>query len=188
AITVPAPSPPAGGRRTRRSRAPSPTSCSTAALRKRSSHASWPCSRTDAFRRPRTSRRLASHGCAGPASRAARCGQSRTSHGTRSGARCRRAGWRRVSTMRAIIEQLTRIHGVGWWTVEMLLIFTLGRPDVLPVDDFGVREGYRVAYGRRARPTPEALRAFGERWKPYRSVAAWYLWRAASEARTKINP
>jgi len=87
-----------------------------------------------------------------------------------------------------LIERLTQIHGVGQWTVEMLLIFTLGRPDVLPVDDFGVREGYRVAYGRRARPTPEALRAFGERWKPYRSVAAWYLWRAASEARTKINP
>ena len=83
----------------------------------------------------------------------------------------------------AIIEQLTRIHGVGRWTVEMLLIFTLGRPDVLPVDDFGVREGYRVAYGRRERPTPKALQAIGERWKPYRSVAAWYLWRAASERR-----
>ena len=83
----------------------------------------------------------------------------------------------------AIIERLTRIHGVGRWTVEMLLIFTLGRLDVLPVDDFGVREGFRVAYGRRTRPTPTALRAYGERWKPYRSVAAWYLWRAASDAR-----
>jgi DNA-3-methyladenine glycosylase II len=83
----------------------------------------------------------------------------------------------------AIIEQLTRIHGVGRWTVEMLLIFTLGRLDVLPVDDFGVREGYRVAYGRRERPTPKALRAIGERWKPYRSIAAWYLWRAANAAR-----
>lgn len=85
----------------------------------------------------------------------------------------------------AIIERLTQIHGVGRWTVEMLLIFTLGRPDVLPVDDFGVREGYRLAYGRRQQPTPKALRAVGERWKPYRSAAAWYLWRAASAAREK---
>jgi DNA-3-methyladenine glycosylase II len=82
-----------------------------------------------------------------------------------------------------IIERLTRIRGVGRWTVEMLLIFTLGRLDVLPVDDFGVREGFRVAYRRRTRPTPKALLACGERWRPYRSVAAWYLWRAAGEAR-----
>jgi DNA-3-methyladenine glycosylase II len=87
----------------------------------------------------------------------------------------------------AIIERLTRIHGVGRWTVEMLLIFTLGRPDVLPVDDFGVREGYRLAYGRRKRPTPNALRVAGERWKPYRSAAAWFLWRAASAARKKTT-
>ena len=84
-----------------------------------------------------------------------------------------------------IVERLLAIRGVGRWTVEMLLIFTLGRPDVLPVDDFGVREGYRRAYGRRLRPTPRALRRLGERWKPYRSVAAWYLWRAASEARAR---
>jgi len=82
-----------------------------------------------------------------------------------------------------IVERLVAIRGVGRWTVEMLLIFTLGRADVLPVDDFGVREGYRVAYGKRVRPTPRALRVYGERWKPYRSVAAWYLWRAANEAR-----
>jgi DNA-3-methyladenine glycosylase II len=80
-----------------------------------------------------------------------------------------------------IIERLVAIHGVGRWTVEMLLIFTLGRPDVLPVDDFGVREGYRRAARARVRPTPKALRALGERWAPYRSVAAWYLWRAAGE-------
>jgi DNA-3-methyladenine glycosylase II len=83
----------------------------------------------------------------------------------------------------ALIERLTVIHGVGRWTVEMLLIFTLGRRDVLPVDDFGVREGYRRAYGRRRQPTPKELRAFGERWAPYRSVAAWYLWRVANEAK-----
>ena len=82
-----------------------------------------------------------------------------------------------------LIERLIPIRGVGRWTVEMLLIFTLGRLDVLPVDDFGVREGFRRAYGRRARPTPRALRAWGERWKPYRSVAAWYLWRAATGSR-----
>src|SRR5262249_59735108 len=82
-----------------------------------------------------------------------------------------------------IVERLTGIYGVGRWTVEMLLIFTLGRLDVLPVDDFGVREGFRLAYGRRTRPTPKALAIYGERWKPYRSIAAWYLWKAADEAR-----
>jgi len=82
-----------------------------------------------------------------------------------------------------LVERLVRIQGVGRWTVEMLLIFTLGRPDVWPVDDFGIREGYRVAHGLAVRPTPKELRALGERWKPYRSAAAWYLWRAAGEAR-----
>jgi len=94
---------------------------------------------------------------------------------------CRRLGDEEM------IERLTRIHGVGRWTVEMLLIFTLGRLDVLPVDDFGVREGFRHAYSRRTQPTPKALRVFGERWKPYRSVAAWYLWRAAGDARRKTK-
>jgi DNA-3-methyladenine glycosylase II len=81
----------------------------------------------------------------------------------------------------ALIERLVAIRGVGRWTVEMLLIFTLGRLDVLPVDDFGVREGYRRAYGKRVRPTPKALGKLGEPWSPYRSVAAWYLWRAAGD-------
>jgi DNA-3-methyladenine glycosylase II len=84
-----------------------------------------------------------------------------------------------------LIERLVQIHGVGQWTVEMLLIFTLGRPDVLPVDDFGVREGYRIAYGLSKQPTPKELRAFGERWKPYRSIAARYLWLVANAAKTK---
>jgi DNA-3-methyladenine glycosylase II len=87
-----------------------------------------------------------------------------------------------------LVERLVAIRGVGRWTVEMLLIFTLGRLDVLPVDDFGVREGYRRACGKRVRPTPRALQALGERWKPYRSVAAWYLWRAANEARQTRKP
>jgi len=78
----------------------------------------------------------------------------------------------------AIIERLTEVRGVGRWTVEMLLMFQLGREDVLPVDDFGVRAGFRAAYGLRKLPHPKALAAWGERWKPYRSAAAWYLWRA----------
>ena len=78
----------------------------------------------------------------------------------------------------AIIERLTQVRGVGRWTVEMLLMFHLDRPDVLPVDDFGVRNGFRAAYGLRALPHPKALAAWGERWKPHRSAAAWYLWRA----------
>jgi DNA-3-methyladenine glycosylase II len=83
----------------------------------------------------------------------------------------------------ALIERLTVIWGVGRWTVEMLLISTLGRLDVLPVDDFGVREGYRLAYGGRKQPTPKDLRAYGERWAPYRTVAALYLWRVANEGK-----
>ncbi len=78
-----------------------------------------------------------------------------------------------------IVERLTAVRGVGRWTVEMLLIFRLGRPDVLPVDDFGVRKGYMNAYRKRRMPTPKELRLFGRKWAPYRSVASWYLWRAA---------
>jgi len=84
-----------------------------------------------------------------------------------------------------LIERLVAIRGVGRWTVEMLLIFTLNRPDVLPVDDFGVRDGYRIAYGLKTQPAPKALRAIGERWAPYRSIAARYLWLAANAAKDK---
>ena len=83
----------------------------------------------------------------------------------------------------AIIERLIEVRGIGRWTVEMLLIFQLGRPDVLPVDDFGVRNGFRIAYGRRSMPTPKEVRQYGERWKPDRTAAAWYLWRAADRAK-----
>lgn len=76
-----------------------------------------------------------------------------------------------------IIERLTVIRGIGPWTVEMLLIFRLGRPDVLPVTDYGVRKGFARAYRKRKLPEPRALGQFGRRWAPYRSVAAWYLWR-----------
>ena len=80
-----------------------------------------------------------------------------------------------------IIERLTVIRGVGSWTVEMLLIFTLGRTDVLPVNDFGVRKGFARTYGLEDLPKPAELLERGEKWRPYRSIAAWYLWRAADE-------
>jgi DNA-3-methyladenine glycosylase II len=82
-----------------------------------------------------------------------------------------------------LVERLVQIRGVGRWTVEMLLIFTLNRPDVLPVDDFGVREGFKIAYGLKEMPTPKALLAYGERWRPYRSFAARYLWIVANAAK-----
>lgn len=77
-----------------------------------------------------------------------------------------------------LIEQLVQVRGIGRWTVEMLLIFYLGRPDVLPVADLGVRKGFQITYDRRGLPTEKQLQKFGERWRPYRSVASWYLWRA----------
>jgi DNA-3-methyladenine glycosylase II len=87
-----------------------------------------------------------------------------------------------------IIERLTEVRGIGRWTVEMMLMFQLQRPDVLPVDDFGVRNGFRLAYRLRGMPKPRALAQFGERWQPYRSLAAWYLWRANDLARRKLLP
>ncbi|MBX3702904.1 MAG: DNA-3-methyladenine glycosylase 2 family protein [Steroidobacteraceae bacterium] len=83
----------------------------------------------------------------------------------------------------AIIERLVEARGVGRWTVEMFLMFTLGRPDVLPVDDYGIRMGYRIAYGKRTLPKPKALARHGEVWAPYRTTASWYLWRAVDLAR-----
>ena len=81
-----------------------------------------------------------------------------------------------------LIRQLVTLRGVGQWTVEMLLIFTLGRPDVLPVDDFGVREGWRKLKGLEVQPKPRELAELGKAWSPYRSTAAWYLWQAAGQA------
>ena len=86
-----------------------------------------------------------------------------------------------------IIARCTAVRGVGRWTVEMLLIFRLGRPDVLPVDDFGVRNGYRIAYGMASMPKPKELAKIGEKWAPWRSVAAWYLWRAADKSKEKAE-
>ena len=82
----------------------------------------------------------------------------------------------------AIVERLTEVRGIGRWTVEMLLIFRLGRPDVLPADDYGVRKGFAVAFRTRELPSRAEVEARGERWRPYRTVASWYLWRAAEQA------
>jgi DNA-3-methyladenine glycosylase II len=87
----------------------------------------------------------------------------------------------------ALIARLTGLRGVGRWTVEMLLISTLGRPDVLPVDDFGVREGWRLLKRLPEQPRPKALALLGEGFAPYRSTLAWYLWRVADEGK-KISP
>jgi 3-methyladenine DNA glycosylase/8-oxoguanine DNA glycosylase len=77
-----------------------------------------------------------------------------------------------------IVERLTMVRGIGRWTVEMLLIFRLGRPDVLPVTDLGVRKGFGLMFRRGKLPEATAMLRRGERWRPYRSVASWYLWRA----------
>ena len=82
----------------------------------------------------------------------------------------------------AIIKSLTHVRGIGRWTVEMLLIFRLGRPDVLPADDYGIRKGFALVSGRAELPARKELGEYGLRWKPYRTVASWYLWRLAEQA------
>lgn len=76
----------------------------------------------------------------------------------------------------AVITELVKVKGIGRWTAEMMLIFSLGRPDVLPVDDLGFLEGVREAYGLETRPTPKELRERGELWRPFRTFATWYMW------------
>ena len=77
-----------------------------------------------------------------------------------------------------LVERLISVRGIGAWTVEMFLIFRLGRPDVLPIHDYGVQKGFAITYRKRKIPKPRELAKFGERWRPYRTVASWYLWRA----------
>ncbi len=77
-----------------------------------------------------------------------------------------------------VVERLTEVRGVGRWTAEMFLIFRLGRPDVLPVHDYGVRKGFQKTFRTRGVPDPKAVARRGERWRPFRTVASWYLWRA----------
>jgi len=84
-----------------------------------------------------------------------------------------------------IYSQLMEIRGVGSWTVDMLMMFTLRRPDIMPVTDYGVRKGFQVLYRKRALPTPKQLLKFSERWRPHRTVAALYLWRIADTAKKK---
>ena len=81
-----------------------------------------------------------------------------------------------------LVERLDSVRGIGRWTVEMFLIFRLGRPDVLPIHDLGVQKGWSVAYGKKQMPRPKELEKFGERWRPYRTVASWYMWRAFEKA------
>lgn len=91
-------------------------------------------------------------------------------------------GEARVLSDEALIERLTAVRGIGRWTVEMVLMFRLGRPDVLPVGDFGVRRGFGLTFARGTMPEPEAVAKRGARWAPYRTVASWYLWRATELA------
>ena len=77
-----------------------------------------------------------------------------------------------------LVERLTAVRGIGPWTVHMLLIFHLGRPDVMPTGDFAIRLGFKKLYRKRKDPTPEAILRHTRRWQPYRSVASWYLWRS----------
>jgi 3-methyladenine DNA glycosylase/8-oxoguanine DNA glycosylase len=81
-----------------------------------------------------------------------------------------------------LVERLISVRGIGAWTVEMFLIFRLGRPDVLPIHDYGVQKGFAILYRKKAIPKPRELAAFGERWRPYRTVASWYMWRAVGRA------
>lgn len=86
-----------------------------------------------------------------------------------------------------IVARLISVRGIGRWSVEMYMMFTLGRPDVWPVDDLGVRKGYQLAYGLESMPTPKALMALGEGFRPWRSHAAWYFWREADAKSAKAK-
>jgi DNA-3-methyladenine glycosylase II len=86
-----------------------------------------------------------------------------------------------------LVERLVSVRGIGAWTVEMFLIFRLGRPDVLPIHDLGVKKGWSVTYGKKHMPKPQELLKFGERWRPYRTVASWYMWRSFERAGYKVT-
>ena len=86
-----------------------------------------------------------------------------------------------------ILERLTQVHGIGEWSVQMFLMFQLGRPDVLSIHDYGLRKGFQLVYGLKDVPKPKMLLEHGERWRPYRSIASWYLWRAVEAKNAKKN-
>lgn len=84
-----------------------------------------------------------------------------------------------------IHERLIQVRGIGEWSVQMFLMFRLGRPDVLPIHDLGIRKGFQIVYGHKDVPKPQLILEYGERWRPYRSIASWYLWRAVDEKLAK---
>src|SRR3984957_2750478 len=86
-----------------------------------------------------------------------------------------------------LVERLISVRGIGAWTVEMFLIFRLGRPDVLPIHDLGVQKGWAITYRKRKMPKPKELLKFGERWRPWRTIASWYMWRAFEKAGYKVT-
>jgi 3-methyladenine DNA glycosylase/8-oxoguanine DNA glycosylase len=86
-----------------------------------------------------------------------------------------------------LVERLVSVRGIGAWTVEMFLIFRLGRPDVLPIHDLGVKKGSAITYCKKRMPKPKELLKFGERWRPYRTVASWYMWRAFERAGNSVT-
>ena len=94
------------------------------------------------------------------------------------------AALRRMSEVE-IHERLVQVRGIGEWSVQMFLMFRLGRPDVLPILDLGIRKGFQHVYGLANIPKPQAILEHGERWRPYRSIASWYLWRAVDQKKTK---
>jgi len=83
-----------------------------------------------------------------------------------------------------LIERLVKVRGIGRWSAEIFLMFRLGRPDVLPLDDYSLRKAYAKAFRKRALPSPKALEKAGEKWRPYRTVASWYLWRVLDQPTT----
>jgi DNA-3-methyladenine glycosylase II len=93
---------------------------------------------------------------------------------------------RRMSEVE-IHERLVQVRGIGEWSVQMFLMSRLGRPDVLPIHDLGIRKGFQIVYGHEDVPKPQFILEHGERWRPYRSIASWYLWRAADEKRVKVG-
>jgi DNA-3-methyladenine glycosylase II len=86
-----------------------------------------------------------------------------------------------------IYQRLVQVRGIGEWSVQMFLMFRLGRPDVLPIHDLGIRKGFQIVYGHTDVPKPKLILEYGERWRPYRSIASWYLWRAADEKTLKAQ-
>jgi 3-methyladenine DNA glycosylase/8-oxoguanine DNA glycosylase len=88
-----------------------------------------------------------------------------------------------------IHQRLTQVRGIGEWSVQMFLMFRLGRPDVLPIHDLAIRKGFQAVYGHKDVPKPQMILEHGERWRPYRSIASWYLWRAADRefAKPKVK-